>query len=351
MAEVYNKKYKFYKFSKITLCVVAIPLLVLALLSAFVMMNSKNIGGYPSMFGYTVIDVAYDNNMYYGENAKKTIMVKKVANNEYKVGDIIVYYVNLSGEEPTKEGVFHDDNALSYGAELSSDAMIYGDPIIGVDISAISIGQIGSVGKITETGTSNVHDAFTVYISESQSVSDQRNTIFAENVLGKAVEASPFLIGFLTYCASVQSFFTLVLIPVLVVFALQIMNTLARRTYEKSDRDDEKQRIRKQEIAQEGGKEKKEPINKYQENLAKTVEGFGAQGVRPTPPVRPVRTQPGAPARPAPTVVASKPTPAPAKPAAPVRKAPAKPTAVTRPTPPATPKRPTPPTRPTPPKI
>ena len=347
MAEVYNKKYKFYKFSKIILCVVAIPFLVLALLSAFVMMNSKNVGGYPSMFGYTVIDLAYDNNMYYGEDANKKIMVQKVSSDEYKVGDIIVYYVNLDDDEPEKEGVFHDQNALSYGANLFNEAMPYADPIIGVDISAVSVGQIGSIGKITETGTNNVYDAFTVYISEAQTSSDQHNSVFAYNVLGKAVEASPFFIDFLSYCASVQSFITLVILPVLVVLALQIMNTIARRAYERSDRVEEKSRIRKQENAQEGASDKTEPVNNYQENLAKTVEGFNpSQGVRQAPPARPTRPQ-AAPQAAAPT----RPAPAPQR-VAPVQPsaAPARPAAASRPTPPTAPKRPTPPTRPMPPK-
>ena len=80
MAEVYNKKYKFYKFSKIVLLVVAIPLLALALFSAIVMNTSKEAGGYPSMFGYTVIDLTYDQNAYYGEGVNKKIMVQKVSN-------------------------------------------------------------------------------------------------------------------------------------------------------------------------------------------------------------------------------------------------------------------------------
>ena len=298
MAEVYNKKYKFYKFSKIVLLVVAIPLLALALFSAIVMNTSKEAGGYPSMFGYTVIDLTYDQNAYYGEGVNKKIMVQKVSNDDYKVGDIIVYYVNISGEETDKGGVFHDNNALSYSGIIQNDAMTYGDPVIGVDISAISVGQIGSIGKITETGTNNVHDAFTVYVSESQSTSDQDNAVFAENVLGKMVEASPILVDVLTYCASVQNFIILVLIPLLVVLALQIMNTVARRAYERSERMDEKERIRVQENAQDAPLDQAEPINQYQESLAQTVEGFNQNpGVRRAPPSRP-RAQ--APVQPAP---------------------------------------------------
>lgn len=341
MAEIYNKKYKFYKFSKILLCIVAVPLLLLALASSFIMMNSKSVGGYPSVFGYTVIETLYDNNGYYNETESRKVMFKKMSASEYKAGDVIAYYVNLN-EDDEILGIYTPENSQTYSASLLDTGATTYDATAGIAGTAISIGRIGTAVEIQKFGESVKQNGFTVYTNETNDLSDQDSVVLSDYVLGKMVEVSPFLVSLICYGASVQSFVTLVVIPVLFVLVLKIVNEVARRAYEREDRLGEKQRIRKEENDQDVNIDANagaEPVNTYQENLARTVEGFSPQAPnRPAPPRRPQATAPQTVATAPKAPVAPQRTTAPRPTAQPNAKPAVAPKATARP---ATPQRPT----------
>jgi len=255
-----NKKHTISKIMQIFLLIFIVPVLVIASFSVIIMTNTKNMGGYPSLFGNTVIQIE-EGGFYNPISGMFSVggyeMFK--AGSDYKRGDIIAYYSEPSENEPIAGEIIWEDITSELNSNDNSNIATTFEET--TDVSAVGIGKIGNIGRLI-VANSQEFVCYSLY-SSNDDTSDQDTVILLIDIIGVSIESNEFIKSFMVYCSSFDSFITLVLIPCVLLFALNLVSVILRRSYDKEEFYGQKQIIRQQEIEREnmmddegGGKRK-----------------------------------------------------------------------------------------------
>lgn len=308
-----NKKYTVSKIMQIFLLIFIIPVLLIATFSVIIMINSKNMGGYPNLFDNTLVQIQ-DESFYNPVTEKFKVgeyeMFKSAL--DYKKGDIIAYYSERSENQVFVDLIVWDD--ITSELQNTSNSNIQTIALDATTETAeVSIGKIANIGRVN-VANNQEFVCYSIYTSNNDmsDTDSAQNPIPLLDVIGVNVEASDFIKSFMVYCASFDSFITLILIPCVLLFAINLISLILRRSYDREEFYGNKEIIRMQELEREGSLEegRGKKVSAFTRMFRQKPAKYNASDFDESPITR--RTPPPKP------VISPKPTP-PQKPTPPSR--------------------------------
>jgi hypothetical protein len=264
-----------YNLTKMIIAILIIPTILVGSFCALVIFSTKNIG-LPSILGYTVVQIP--NNDFY--NSETNIfrngehrMFLGVNKSDYKEGDLIAYQT-ATGEPQI---VIDRWQWLSFNSTLqsSNNSTIQNANFI-VNVSEdseqpnVALGKIAKIG-IAYDNNNMPYTCFSIYDTPTDTTDN--NLILFNSVIGIAIESPDFIINFISFCASINGFIFLILIPCLFLIMLQLINITSFSKYKKETRILKRKMLREREmlIQQEEGAQL-EPRLVYKVDMEKTIE-------------------------------------------------------------------------------
>ena len=229
-----QKKYlRAHKITNTLFLILLVPFLIVSLLAAIIMFNTKSAGGYANFLGYYVYEIQNDNfkkstllEHYdvdpYVKGAK--FLFHKVSVDDLKADDYVIYYSKAGTETPTAST---EPNWVYMNSSINPN----GVQIVGEDESDLAEMQfVQLAGKkatiTTEDGARHV--VFSYYTSRVKifdNTSAGSDLLVYDNIVGvMAEDQNAFLMGLLEFCGSTSGFLILVLGPCGLLLMLKLIS-------------------------------------------------------------------------------------------------------------------------------
>lgn len=219
-------KYTAYKLLEIIFLIILIPFLFISSLAALTMLNTKNAGGYPNMFGYYVVEVP--NNSFYDAVTGKfqsgaTQMFKSTPADNIMQGDIVAYYCAPS-ENPIERASINWKSYTTYSNQSSQKTV----STLANSVSPVTLGKISGMGTFTASdGLEYV--CFSIFSSNEAGASDDI-IIVEEDIIGVAIENSSFLMTYISFQTTTTGLIALIVVPILILVVMNIVVMLLSKS-------------------------------------------------------------------------------------------------------------------------
>lgn len=220
--------------------ILLVPFLIVSLLAAIIMFNTKSAGGYANFLGYYVYEIQNDNfkkstllEHYdvdpYVKGAK--FLFHKVSVDDLKADDYVIYYSKAGTDTPTAST---EPNWVYMNSSINPN----GVQIVGEDESDLAEMQfVQLAGKkatiTTEDGARHV--VFSYYTSRVKifdNTSAGSDLLVYDNIVGvMAEDQNAFLMGLLEFCGSTSGFLILVLVPCGLLLMLKLISLVFYRRW------------------------------------------------------------------------------------------------------------------------
>ena len=236
-----QKKYlRAHKITNTLFLILLVPFLIVSLLAAIIMFNTKSAGGYANFLGYYVYEIQNDNfkkstllEHYdvdpYVKGAK--FLFHKVSVDDLKADDYVIYYSKAGTDTPTAST---EPNWVYMNSSINPN----GVQIVGEDESDLAEMQfVQLAGKkatiTTEDGARHV--VFSYYTSRVKifdNTSAGSDLLVYDNIVGvMAEDQNAFLMGLLEFCGSTSGFLILVLVPCGLLLMLKLISLVFYRRW------------------------------------------------------------------------------------------------------------------------
>lgn len=243
-----KKRFYLIRFTKILIAILIIPTLIFGVFCTIVLSNTKLNGGIPSIFGYYVVQIP-DNSFYNPTlklyHAGDYRMFQSIQSSDYRVGDMIAYYVGTENAEDQivleryewvenfSQNIQNDqstpliNNISTYqNLKTNSEGLNFSAPNTTEFSAVMNGGAEVKLGKIEKIGIGYDAEevAYVIYSVYGNPTDLIQQPILALSVIGLSVSSSDFFINLILFCSSTFSFVLLLLIPCALLITLQITN-------------------------------------------------------------------------------------------------------------------------------
>lgn len=268
-----RKRLILIRFTKIFIAILIIPTIIFGVFCTIVLSNTKLNGGLPSIFGYYVVQIP-DNSFYNSQlnlyRAGDYRMFQSIQSSDYRVGDMIAYYVgsedaedqivlesyewieNLSRnwQDNAPDNLIDDFSAYQKNKINHSGTNTYStDTATQFDASENGGAEV-KLGKIERIGIGYDADevAYVIYSIYGTPTDLIDKPILAFSVIGLSISSPDFIISLILYCSSTFSFIILLLLPCALLITFQITNLTLGAKQMRLEKNYKKRMLRESEI-------------------------------------------------------------------------------------------------------
>ncbi|MBR2433327.1 MAG: hypothetical protein IKB21_01820 [Clostridia bacterium] len=233
--ETQNKHLKAHKITNVLFLILLVPCVLIALLSAIIMFNTKSAGGYANFLGYYVYEIQNDNfkmstqfERYdvdpYVKGAK--FLFHKVSIDDIEDGQFVIYYSSPGSDEPISTSA-PDWVPLNNMVNPMPTEFVGEDD----DLAELKMVQIGHKKAVITAEDGTRYTVFSYYqnIVDRGFDFDHTNAgselLVYNNIVGvMAEDQNAFLMSVLEFCGSTSGFLTLVLIPCVLLMTIKLIS-------------------------------------------------------------------------------------------------------------------------------
>ena len=239
-----QKKYlRAHKITNALFLILLVPFLIVSLLAAIIMFNTKSAGGYANFLGYYVYEIQNDNFKKSGPNGRydddpyvkgAKFLFHKVSVDDLKANDYVIYYSKAGTDTPTAST---EPNWVYMNSSINPN----GVQIVGEsesDLAEMQFVQLAGKKATITTEDGNKHVVLSYYTSVVERGFDWDNTdpgdelLVYDNIVGvMAEDQNAFLMGLLEFCGSTSGFLILVLVPCGLLLMLKLISLVFYRRW------------------------------------------------------------------------------------------------------------------------
>ena len=233
-----QKKYlRAHKITNALFLILLVPFLIVSLLAAIIMFNTKSAGGYANFLGYYVYEIQNDNfkkstdmirydDDPYVKGAK--FLFHKVSVDDLKDDQFVIYYSKAGTDTPTASTepnwVYMNSRVIPSGVQIVGEEQESG-------LAEMKLVQLAGKKATITTEDGNKHVVLSYYTSVVERGFDWDNTdpgdelLVYDNIVGvMAEDQNAFLMGLLEFCGSTSGFLILVLGPCGLLLMLKLIS-------------------------------------------------------------------------------------------------------------------------------
>ena len=234
--ETQNKHLKAHKITNVLFLILLVPCVLIALLSAIIMFNTKSAGGYANFLGYYVYEIQNDNFKMSGPNGRYDVdpyvkgakfLFHKVSVDDLKDEQYVIYYSKAGTDTPTASTepnwVYMNSSVIPSGIQIVGEEES--------DLAEMKLVQLAGKKATITTEDGNKHVVLSYYTSVVERGFDWDNTdpgdelLVYDNIVGvMAEDQNAFLMGLLEFCGSTSGFLILVLVPCGLLLMLKLIS-------------------------------------------------------------------------------------------------------------------------------
>lgn len=280
MTKTKRKNKTFFNILEIIVDIIVYPVILISFMSSFFMLVSKSKNVITPIFGHTLVRVLTNSMSKYCPEAERNfvkgdVVVLKVQNTMYQVGDVIAFYnysdqadniakVNLTQVTKGKEPVFNEDGEPvldssgnqtykdnSYipvkdeNNEVIFDQTLYqnvkdtkvGETIPGTNLSKVSapedrhdLDYVRDMSNIKvyfhQIVQIKIDTSGTIFYITKGTTNASTETVREDLVAGKYVPTGKWLTSLVSFCASTEGMIVLVVAPITFIVLIELLSIL-----------------------------------------------------------------------------------------------------------------------------